>query len=755
MSKNWFDAIPERQRLCSCCPKFKELCKQQEQGELDKKKAKLVIKALVSVGRYPLAVEFAKKSHDKKLHREYYKYYQKLVFDKSATNSKILCTDFGCTADEVQECFERAELTEKYSGENFSFRAGRKKGEVLNSPTEMLKFFRSELPKIGILSRWNKANETWCPDTGNFNPNSYLGYLLPSLPVVLTDDTPPQISIYYNGVWTLQRPPMELLKQLFRTHYNRAAPGMWKSSIIRECLDILPQECPSCSTLKSGKNYVNVQNCLVYFRDGEIHSRSHTDEVYTTRQIPVAYDKDCECPNFQHYLSSTFRGDEDLIKVVQEAVGYTLLDTCKAHKMFLLVGPGGNGKSVLLSVMEALLGYAKGTSGLSLDTINNNRFAPYDLIGKFANLSNESEASGKEPTGLKVSRALASGDSIYVEQKGKPGFMTKLTAKQFYCMNEIMPVKNGTSQGNLRRVLIIPFEQVFSMEPVGDELPMDVELIDKLMEELPAILRWALEGAQRLIENNFKFSHSDKVDEYFAIYANAVDQYQMSRFVDEMLIDDPDPNTKESTRKIYEAYRSWCEKNKIEAGKTASENKLSEELIKALTATGKYFAKHGAKQNRVHLFGWRFRTADDIDIDLDADNGEDTKEPSTLEQLMTEIQKWSPKKQQMYLEKLRARKEEQAKKAQKATEKAQQDEEGDEDSSKAEAKPKKAPKAAKKAQQDEEVEDDSSEAEPVAQKPQKAPKKALKAAKKAQPDEEVDDDSRLDEKIKKTIKRAK
>ncbi|MST55659.1 hypothetical protein FYJ74_06380 [Pyramidobacter sp. SM-530-WT-4B] len=686
----------ERNRLCNRCPKFKELCEQQKQGELDKKLAKLVIMMLVSAGRYPLAIEFAKKAHDKKLAPKYYRYYQGLIFNKeSALVDGFDCTDFGCTAEEIKKCFSRQELERLYPNEDFSFRKDKETDEPLNSPLEMLRFFRSELPEIGIFTRWNKANNVWCPDTGNFNPNLYLDYVMSSLPIVLTEDNPPQLSVYCNGIWKQQDLHLREINQLLRIHYNRAAPHMWKG-FPKELWQMLPQESPSCTTLKSGKKYVNVQNGLVYFMDGELYKRSHTDEVYTTRQVPVPIKEDCECPNFEYYLQSTFRNDEDLIKVVQEMCGYLLLDTCKAEKIFYLIGPGGNGKSVLLGVLEALLGHAQGTIGLSLEEINTNKFARFKLIGKFANLSNESEASGKDAVNLKVSRALASGNSVWVEDKGKPGFMAKLTAKQVYCMNEIMPVKNGTSQGNLRRALIIPFEQVFSSNPAEGELAKDVNLLDKLLGELPAILRWALEGAMRLIENNFEFSHSDKVEEYFKIYANAVDELQMKRFVEEKMIRTTGKPT--STTEIYNAHRLWCEQNGIELPDKVSGNKYWDALKSALKSLGeKKIEKVGCNGNRVHLKGWRLRTEDDIDIDIEI--GEDTKEASTLDQIMAEMQKLSPERQQRYLDKLRTRN------AEKAAKKAQSDEEVAE----AESKPKKAQKAAKKAQSDEEVDEAESQ----------------------------------------------
>lgn len=426
-----------KKRLCKRCPKFKELRKLQKQGELDQELAQLVIRTLVGVGRYPQALDFAELHPDEESAQIYCRYYEKQVFSKDAARPKdIPCTAFGCNAKAIQKCFAREELGELCPGESFTYRKDRKTGEPLNSPMELLRFFRWELPEIGIFTIFNKNNNAVTPDKSNFNPNLYASYIMSGLHFVTTDDDPPQLSVYVNGVWKQQVPPMKELAGILRTHINRAAPNMWKNGMAAETYKVLLLECPSCTTLKSGEDYINVENALLYIEDGKVKRRKHTPEIYTTRQAPVPYKRKSSCPEFMAYLDSTFRRDEDLIKVVQEASGYVLCNNCKTEEMCYLIGQGSNGKSVFLGVLESILGGPKGTCGLSLSQLNKNSFARIKLLGKFANLSNESEAQGKDPISLEISRQIASGNSIWVEDKGKSGFMTKITAKQFYSMTK-------------------------------------------------------------------------------------------------------------------------------------------------------------------------------------------------------------------------------------------------------------------------------------------------------------------------------
>ena len=70
-----------------------------------------------------------------------------------------------------------------------------------------------------------------------------------------------------------------------------------------------------------------------------------------------------------------------------DMMGYTLLSTCEYERFNMLVGNGANGKSVLLDILESLLGVANvcAVQPSKLD----NSFQRAHLHGKLANLITE------------------------------------------------------------------------------------------------------------------------------------------------------------------------------------------------------------------------------------------------------------------------------------------------------------------------------------------------------------------------------
>lgn len=88
------------------------------------------------------------------------------------------------------------------------------------------------------------------------------------------------------------------------------------------------------------------------------HLEPHCRENYRTTQIPVEYDPQADAPMFRAFLGQVFRDDhdrDDKIKAVLELMGYSLMSHAQHEKFVMLIGPGGNGKSVLLAVLEGLL----------------------------------------------------------------------------------------------------------------------------------------------------------------------------------------------------------------------------------------------------------------------------------------------------------------------------------------------------------------------------------------------------------------
>ena len=57
------------------------------------------------------------------------------------------------------------------------------------------------------------------------------------------------------------------------------------------------------------------------------------------------------------FLGQVFRDDEDRddkCACLLQLIGYSLMSHARHEKFVMLLGPGGNGKSVLLAILEAL-----------------------------------------------------------------------------------------------------------------------------------------------------------------------------------------------------------------------------------------------------------------------------------------------------------------------------------------------------------------------------------------------------------------
>jgi putative DNA primase/helicase len=103
---------------------------------------------------------------------------------------------------------------------------------------------------------------------------------------------------------------------------------------------------------------VNCLNGQVELVGGHWQLMPHCRENYRTTQIPVAYDPKATARKFEAFLSQVFGGDQDgqdKRQALLELMGYTLMSHARHEKFVMLIGAGANGKSVLLTVLEALL----------------------------------------------------------------------------------------------------------------------------------------------------------------------------------------------------------------------------------------------------------------------------------------------------------------------------------------------------------------------------------------------------------------
>ena len=104
---------------------------------------------------------------------------------------------------------------------------------------------------------------------------------------------------------------------------------------------------------------INVQNGELHWTGDLWKLRPHCREHYRTTQLPIAYDENARAQRFESFLEEIFAPDQDRVEkmiLVCEAIGYSLLSSCEYEKFFLLIGPGANGKSVLMEIVAAMVG---------------------------------------------------------------------------------------------------------------------------------------------------------------------------------------------------------------------------------------------------------------------------------------------------------------------------------------------------------------------------------------------------------------
>lgn len=321
---------------------------------------------------------------------------------------------------------------------------------------------------------------------------------------------------------------------------------------------------------------LNVRNGLLDVR--EFCLLGHNSEIYSSIQLNVSYNPRARCPRWEQMMQEVFRGDRGKIQALQEFFGLCLTRETKYEKALFCLGDGANGKSVILHVLQQLLG-PENYSAVMLENLQNTHYVA-DLFGKLANISLETNA--KSSVYDSMFKAIVSGDPIQADAKYKKPIKFRPFCRLVFALNN-MPRVDDKTDAFFRRMLILRFTRQFS------ETEQDKNLKVKLEEELDGIFIWSLEGLRRLRERGrFELTASIQADirDYRKQNNNVI------LFVEDACNLFADFTVKKED--LYQTYRRWCEANgchplsKIHFGKDLQKQYpgISEER----DADGRYWA---------------------------------------------------------------------------------------------------------------------------------------------------------------------
>lgn len=243
-------------------------------------------------------------------------------------------------------------------------------------------------------------------------------------------------------------------------------------------------------------SFIPVQNGILkvdYKSNFSIILNKNTPDLYVSSRIPVKYDPKAECPRFKKFLNEILPNQEREQKWIQQYLGYCLYRSWHHDKVIMLIGEGDNGKSTLLSLFRQLLG-SHNTTTIGVYEMCAGRWYTAELYKKLANI--DADTSAKDLQNTSNFKTATGGDMIKGERKYKDPFYFESFCKHWLSAN-IIPYCYDDTNAFYRRWFLIQFWEQF---PEGDPR-RDETILEKLTEELPGLLNWALEGLKELLVN--------------------------------------------------------------------------------------------------------------------------------------------------------------------------------------------------------------------------------------------------------------
>jgi putative DNA primase/helicase len=270
-------------------------------------------------------------------------------------------------------------------------------------------------------------------------------------------------------------------------------------------------------------------------------------EEYITKQTSAAPDATAECPLWLNFLNEVTGDDGDYVRFLQQWFGYCLTGSTQEHALLFLFGPGGNGKSVLLNTVSAILHDYARPAAMDTFTSSQSDRHPTDLaMLRGARLVMASETDeGKHWAEARI-KQLTGGDPVSARFMRQDFFTYKPQFKLLFAGNHKPALKNVDDAAK-RRFNMLPFLH----RPANP----DRDLETKLKVEYPAILRWMIDGCLDWQKHGLVRPQVvlDATAEYFQA------QDIIGRWIAEQCI--VDPQLQEKPVRLATACRSWATRN--------------------------------------------------------------------------------------------------------------------------------------------------------------------------------------------------
>jgi putative DNA primase/helicase len=309
----------------------------------------------------------------------------------------------------------------------------------------------------------------------------------------------------------------------------------------------------------------NAANLTLDLRNGK--AREFRREDYLTRISPTIFDPAAVCPLFDKFMKDVTLNRSELTGFIQRAAGYSLTGATKEQCIFILYGPGGNGKSTLANTLSGTWGgdYTQQIKAEILCQSKTDSSRDYhiaEIHGVRVALACETELRRRLASAL--IKQWTGGEPLVGRRPFEMPIRFTPIAKLWFSTNHL-PKIDDTTVSIWRRIYVIPFDAKFEQET------REKGYEEKLLPESSGILNWMIRGCLEWQQSELmppKIIH-DKTQQY------RQEEDLVENFIQDKCVMGPDEWVAFSD--LYRVYASWCEtegeapQNATELGRALSE----------------------------------------------------------------------------------------------------------------------------------------------------------------------------------------
>ena len=331
---------------------------------------------------------------------------------------------------------------------------------------------------------------------------------------------------------------------------------------------------------------LNLANGIYNLKDNVLEEHSH--KHMCLKQSKVTFEQDTIAERWIDFVNTIFNGDQELIRFVRQAIGFSLSGLSDLQALIFCYGSGANGKSTFFGVLRQVLDdYYQ---GIQVETLLAKNFQSSSEHYELARVKGARiVVSDEVPEGRKLNESLVKnltgGDQIHARNPYEKPFSFEPTHTLWMYGNH-KPVISGMDHGIWRRIYLIPFVVTI---PEDKQRPQEV-MWKEFRSENSGILNWALEGWKDFQSNGLVVPEA--VREAISDYKSESDT--LETFINENCI--INSAFKIHTTKLFQLYKNW--------GKENNENdqiRSSRVMIKLLRNRG--FEVEAGSQNKHFVIG--------------------------------------------------------------------------------------------------------------------------------------------------------